>query len=212
MAIMRELQILFACLFLMTFGALSPAVALAQAAENGHEVAADAHGHDAHHASYSFWSDLPFWSFIAFIGFVFAIKKLGLWDLLIRSMAEREKAESEAINIAENDLSDAQKTLRDAKGRIEALDGNIRELFEEAKRDVNSTKNDILAIAQKESNATLQRAQAEIERVRDQALNDIFASLADKVAAQTEQKLRTGLSAQDHSRLVDDALAQFAVR
>ncbi|WP_437192302.1 F0F1 ATP synthase subunit B family protein [Planctomicrobium sp. SH527] len=208
---MRELQILFACLFLLALGAMSPAASMVQAADTGH-AAAGAHGDDAHHASYSFWSDLPFWSFIAFLGFLFAIKKLGLWSLLVRSMAEREKAESEAINIAEGDLSVAQLALREAKGRIEALDGNIREIFDEAKRDVTSTKNDILEVAQKESKATLQRAQAEIERVRDQALNEIFSSLADKVAVQTEKRLRTGLSAQDHSRLVDDALTQFAVR
>ena len=173
---------------------------------------AGAAAHDAHHAPYSIWSDLPFWSFIAFIGFVIAVKKLGLWDLMTRKMGEREQAESEAIQLAERDLTSAQTLARQAKGRIEALDQQIREIFAEAQRDADSTRQEILAIASRESELSLQRVNLEVDRVKSQALNEIFSSIADKITATAEQRLRAGLQPQDHDRLVREALQQATIQ
>ena len=72
--------------------------------EAGHGEAA--HG-DEHHGEYTIWSDLPFWSAIAFIGFVLAIKALGLWDYLLSSMSERERAEAEGFERLKAELTAA---------------------------------------------------------------------------------------------------------
>ncbi|HWL07510.1 MAG TPA: ATP synthase F0 subunit B [Planctomicrobium sp.] len=171
-----------------------------------------AHGAESHDHPYSIWSDLSLWSGVAFLGFVFAIKKLGLWDSLVNNMAQREQAESKAIDIAEGDLSTAQSLLNQAKKKLDTLDSQIREIFAEAERDSASTQSDILAIARKESENSVQRAKLDIERVKDQALNDIFLSLADKVTETAQQRLQSGLSRQDHDRLIQEALEQAAIR
>ncbi|WP_437225390.1 hypothetical protein SH661x_004044 [Planctomicrobium sp. SH661] len=170
-----------------------------------------AHGH-GHHGPYTIWADLPFWSLIAFIGFVIAIKVLGLWDLLLNNMSDREKAESDAIVQAEADLTEARNALRSSKGRIEALDEQIRETMAEAGRDAQSTKDDILAVAEREAKASVERARHEIDRVQDQSLNEIFESMATKVADVTESRLRTGLGAGDHDRLIGSTLEELAIR
>ncbi len=204
---MRVSRILTTCaLLLMISGLVSPIIGIAHGAE-AHDAAQDSHAHP-----YSIWSDLPFWSGVAFIGFVIAIKKLGLWNLLVTSMAKREEAEFKAIDIAESDLAKEQALLQQAKKHLETLDAEIKEIFAEAERDSASTQKDILAIASKESENALQRAKLEIERVKDQALNDIFISLADKVTETAQQRLRSGLSREDHDRLIEEALGQATIR
>lgn len=174
--------------------------------------AADHHGAaDADREAYSIKSDLPFWSAIAFIGFVLAVKGLGLWDLLISSMADREKAESEAISTAESDLKEAHAALRKSKGRLEALDEQIRETMAEAHRDAQSTRDEIFRAANKDAKSAVDRATYEINRVRDQSLNDIFETLATRVADATEGRLRNGLHAEDHERLIDSVLGDLAI-
>jgi len=171
-----------------------------------------AHGAAGHHAEYSLWSDLPFWSLISFIGFVAAIKVLGLWDLLVDSMSAREKAEHEAIALAEASLTEGKGALRSAMGRMEALDERIREIMAEASRDAQSTRDDIIAFAQREAQGAVDRAGHEIERVRDQALNEIFENVASQVADVTEQRLRSGLNPEDHHRLIGSVLEGLAIR
>ncbi|SFJ53484.1 F0F1 ATP synthase subunit B family protein [Planctomicrobium piriforme] len=223
---MPVLRMLFAVVCVAVWGILLPSVIIAQqpatapaevhAAEahaaDGHETTGHDAAHDEHHEKYSFWADLPFWSAVAFVGLCFAVKKLGLWDLLIRSMSEREQAENAAIGIAETDLADAQTLLRQAKGRLEAMDEQISEILAEAGRDSASTQQEILQLAQREANASVQRARNEIDRVRDQSLNEIFAVLADRVTATAEQQLRSGLGPRDHDRLIGEALHEVVVQ
>jgi len=168
------------------------------------------HGEDLH-GEYSLKSDLPLWSAIAFIGFILAIKGLGLWDLLLNSMSDREKAETEAISSAEADLMNAQSALRHSKGRLEALDEQIRETMAEAQRDAQSTRDHIFSAADNEANAAVDRATFEINRVRDQSLNDIFETLSDQVTTATESRLRSGLHAEDHGRLIETMLGDLAI-
>ena len=168
--------------------------------------------HSGHHQKYSLWADLPFWSLIAFIGFILAIKGLGLWDLLVNSMTSREQAETEAISFAESDLQSAQASLRSSKGRLEALDEQIRETLTEAARDAQSTRNDILSVGEKEARAAVSRAEFEIDRVRDQSLSEIFETVANRVTSATEQRLRSGLQAADHDRLIGTVLEDLAIR
>lgn len=166
----------------------------------------------SHHAEYSIWSDLPFWSAIAFIGFVLAIKGLGLWDLLLTSMSDRQSAETQAIVQAESDLNAARAALRSSKGRLEALDERIRETMAEAGRDAQSTRDEIIAAADREARGSVERATHEINRVRDQSLNDIFELMTNRVADATESRLRSGLQTNDHNRLIETMLNDLAIR
>jgi|GEM_PF-3553809 F0F1-type ATP synthase, subunit b len=177
--------------------------------DDGH---GDAHGGGHGHGEYSFWADLPFWSLIAFIGFVAAIKGLGLWDLLLNNMSEREKAELNAIAAAESLLDQARNELRQAKGRIESLDETIRETLAEAQRDAETTRAQIQAVAQREAQAAVDRATLEITRVRDQSLDEIFETLSSKVADLTEARLRSDLQSDDHDRLISSMLEELAIR
>ena len=154
--------------------------------------------------------DLALWSFVAFLGFVLAIKKLGLWDLLLNSMADREKAERDAITQAETDLAAAQEILSESRGRVQSLDETVREILAEAERDAAHTKESVLAAARAEAEQIEQRTRIAIDRVRDQSLVEIFDTLVDRVSETTEQVLKDRLTPEDQARLIDETLGQLA--
>lgn len=185
---MTRLTFILALLVLLA----APAVGLA---------AEEAHG-------YSFRGDLAFWSLVTFIGFVLVIKKLG-WDGFVEGLNGRERNENEAIALAEEKNRQAQNELIDRKGQLEAIGETTREFIEEAHRDAERTKTDIVAAATSEAETLKKRALREIERTRDQTLKELFDTMALRVVEKTEQRLSENLTSEDQQRLMDESLAEF---
>lgn len=168
------------------------------------------HGGDHGHHAYTLGSDLSLWSAIAFIGFCWAIKKLGLWDLLLTTMSEREKSAWERLDAADALLTQAEASLRKFRGQFEALEDTVRETLLEGERDVAYTKSEIIRIASAEAALAAGRATAEIERARDQALNSIFEALAERVVEATSVKLKQQVHAGNQDALIDATLNRLA--
>lgn len=155
--------------------------------------------------------DLPFWGVVAFIGFVLAIKKLG-WGSLTSGMAEREANENRLIAEAEQLRAATAEQLRQNKGKMESLDELVRETLAEAERDADHTRKDIRSVADKEAQLARHRAEVEIERVKGQSLNDLFAAAADRIAEQAEARIKQSLSADVQQNLIDAAVSEFAAQ
>lgn len=166
---------------------------------------------EAGHEEYQFRSDLAFWSLVTFLLFVWVIRKLG-WGSFVDGLTAREQREASLVARAEQTNRDAQELLREHKGRMEAIDEEVRELIAEAHRDAEYTRGDILAIASQEADTLRQRALTEIQRTRDQALDEIFSTLTARVASATEQRLAARLTPGDQNRLIEEALSQFATQ
>jgi F-type H+-transporting ATPase subunit b len=182
------------------------------AEEHGHgaEAAHDsAGGHGGEHAYSGLASDLPFWGIVAFIGFVFALKKLG-WGSFTSGLAGREAEEQRLIDEAEGLQRQAAEQLQTHRGMMEAIDGQIREVLAEAERDAEHTRSDIRAVANREAANARARADLEISRVKDQTLNDLFETFSQQVVSATQQKLQGGLNEAAQNQLIDEALAEFA--
>jgi F-type H+-transporting ATPase subunit b len=154
------------------------------------------------------WYDLPFWGLVTFFGFLWVLKKLG-WQPLVSGMAERERKEKEAILLAEDKNRRAQQDLIERKGQLEAIDETTREFIQEAHRDAERTRSDIVASAGSEAEALKRRALREIGRTGDQSLKGLFDAMAIRVIERTEQRLVQTLTAQDQQRLMDESLAEF---
>lgn len=173
-------------------------------------AAGDAAGEEAH--TYGGLStDLPFWGILAFVGFLLAIKFLG-WDSLTSNMNSREEHERGLINAAEQTRREADDERREHLGRLEAVDEEVREVIDEAHRDADSTRQDILEVARHEAEVYRQRALTEISRARDQALDEIFNTLTDRVTESTQQRLVSRLTPTDQNRLIDEALASLTTQ
>lgn len=169
-------------------------------------IAAEAGAEGAgHHEPYSFKADLPFWSLVVFVLFVLAIKKLG-WKGFVDGLARREQKELETLSAADKVQSDAKSLLREHRGKIEALSETVRSTLEEADRDARQTRDHIAAAARSDAEGIKSRAINEIKRTQDQTLNSIFEELTNLVSQNTESRLRSGLSRNDHDELIAKAL------
>jgi F-type H+-transporting ATPase subunit b len=159
----------------------------------------------------TFESDLAVWSLITFVVFLFVLKKFA-WGPLIEGLDKREVGVLENIAAAEAARIKAEKMLAEHAAKLEKVQDEVREIIAEARRDAEHTKNDIMATAQKEAEATRVRAVQDIERARDQALDELFDHMGRSVRKATETVIGRSLTGADNDRLIEEALSGFARR
>jgi len=155
--------------------------------------------------------DLALWSLVTFVVFLFVLKKFA-WVPLIEGLDKREASVLDNIAAAEAARVKAEKMLAEHAAKLDKVQDEVREIIAEARRDAEHTKNDIMAAAQKEAEATRARAVQDIERARDQALDELFAKMGRAVALATEQVIGRSVTGADNERLIEEALNTFAAR
>jgi F-type H+-transporting ATPase subunit b len=201
LVVIRALLVLM--MFAYSAGVASPSTVMA--AGGGSET-------DAAHDSgppLSFQKDLALWSLISFVLLVLLLRKFA-WGPLVQGLDNRELKIRGQLAEAEAARLQAERMLQEHAKKLESVQDEVKAIIEEAKRDAEHTKNDIIQTAQKEAKLTQDRAIHEIERARDQALKELFDSMSSQVAQATEHVIGRSLGGEDQQRLIDEALAQFS--
>jgi F-type H+-transporting ATPase subunit b len=176
------------------------------------------HGHGGHHLGEpheempvlpkTWRTDMSIYSLAVFLVLLALLTKF-VWGPIIQGLDAREQSIKDDIAAAEKARLDAERMLADYQKRLESVQDEVRSIIAEARRDADHTKNDIIATAQKEAQATQKRATEEIERARDQALNELFNTMSNQVVNTTEQLLKRTIDSNDRQRLVQEALGEM---
>ena len=149
-----------------------------------------------------------------FAALVFGLLAAGLyytaWPKILDALAAREEGIRKAIADAEDAKVQATSFMKEHKGRLEAVENQVKEILAEARRDAEHTKLDIMKQAEVEAEATKVRAIAEINRAKDQAIDELFSTLAHQVSTATEQVVGRALTGADQERLIQETVSQFA--
>jgi len=166
-------------------------------------------GHGAHEegAPLSPRKDAVVWSTITFVVFLFVLKKAA-WGPLVDGLNKREAKYEKLLVDAEHGRDQAMKMLAEYETKLKSAQARVDEIIAEARRDAEQTKHDIVAAAQAEADATRKRVTEELNRAKDQAINELFAHMRGNVLAATERVLARSLTDADHQRLIDEALAE----
>jgi len=180
------------------------------AAEEHHDAGHKAESHDAG-LPMNFTKDLALFSLVTFVVYV-AVLRFGAWGPLKTGLNERERRIRQDIADAEANRIKSEEMIAQREAKLATVQDEIRELLAEARRDAERLKQDIVTTAQKESEATKQRAIAEIERSRDQALAELFDFVSNNVVGATERVIGRSLNQGDHDRLVGQALSEMNIR
>ena len=154
----------------------------------------------------SFSPSLATYTVIVFLGLFGLLYKFA-WGPISEGLDKRESGIRQSIADAENAREQAASMLADHEAKLAGVQEEVKEILAEARRDAEHTKNEIMAAAQSEAEATRDRALGDIERARDQALKDLFDQVSTQVAAATEHVLGRSLDAADQQRLIAEALA-----
>ncbi|MBX3443044.1 MAG: ATP synthase F0 subunit B [Planctomyces sp.] len=182
-------------------------------------AADDGHGHGPHpgenvssdaKSPIEVRDDLAIYTLLVFALLLAALYKTA-WPKITGALEEREAGIRQAFIEKEQALVAAAAMLQEHRTKLDAVAGEVKEILAEARRDAEQTKADILAAAATEATATKNRAIADIERARDQALNDLFDKMSTQVAAATEQVIGRTVTADDQNRLIREALSQVSV-
>lgn len=202
----------FAVLVIGLFAAVGVRdVVAADAAHPSHDAKGDEKPKDDSVPGMIPQKDLAFWSLVTFV-LMLAILGKFVWPPLQAGLNERERLVRQDIADAEANRLKSEALIAEREAKLATVHEEIRELIAEARRDSERVKQDILTAAQKDAEATKQRAIAEIERSRDQALAELFDFVANNVVGATERVIGRSLTEGDHDRLVKQALSEMNVR
>lgn len=158
-----------------------------------------------------FQADLPLWTAITFLIFFLLLAKFA-WGPLRDGLDAREAGIRKNISDAEAHRVKSEHLFREYEAKLAKAQEEVKSILAEARRDADTAKQDILATADKESQAMRQRAVSDIERARDQALKELFEVVSSNVMQATERVVGRSLSGADQDRLVKEALASLDLR
>lgn len=90
------------------------------------------------------------------------------------------------------------------------MQAEVRAILDEARRDAEYTKSEIVAKAKAEAATETARGLREISTAKDQALDELAKVAVDQALALAGKLLQQKLQPGDHARLIDDALGKFS--
>lgn len=181
----------------------------------GHGEEAPAEGHGGGHGGdvdlnpLDWKSDLAIWTGVVFVLLLLVLGKFA-WGPIADGLDKRESRIAGEIQAAEKANADAKALLGEYQQKLAAAGDEVRQMISQAKRDAEAAGQVIVQKARDEGDAEKRRAIEDIELATAGALKELAersATLAVDLAGKIVQQR---LSAEDHSTLINEAVAKFA--
>ena len=152
--------------------------------------------------------DLGIYTLIVFILLLVILGKYA-WGPMMRGLDAREAALRKTHDDAEAARGESQRNLAEVQSRLARAAEEVRAMLDEARRDAQVVKDQMKADAAGEIQAERDRIRREIEMARDQALQDIYQQAVQLAAMVSTKAVKRELTPADHTRLLDEALADL---
>lgn len=154
-------------------------------------------------------SDLAVWTFVVFLLLLGVLWKFA-WGPLATGLEKREHSIADEIAAAQRAHEEAKQLLADHERRLAGAADEVRAMIEQARRDGEQVKAEILAEAKAGADAERTRAIHDIEAATVQALHSLAEKSADIVVDLAGKIVQSKLSPEEHSRLVREAVGRFS--
>jgi len=155
-----------------------------------------------------FRSDLSIATFLVFL-VLLAILWRFAWGPIVAALERREEMVANHIREAERNHEEAKLMLAEYERKLGAAANEVRELLEEARRDAEHTKQEILAEAKAAAEVEKVRALRDIDLAADAARESLREKSVELAVELAGKIVQAQLSKADHARLIQDAMAQF---
>lgn len=152
--------------------------------------------------------DLAIATFIIFMVLLAVLWKFA-WGPISKSLDEREEAIARFMADAKRHHEDAKLHVAEYERKLAGAADEVRALVEEARRDAEHTKQEILAEARAGADAERVRAIREIEAATDGAIKQLAERSADLAVDLAGKIVSAKLSAGDHATLIREAITKF---
>jgi F-type H+-transporting ATPase subunit b len=197
----RAFRFLLALLLLAGAGPLSTDQAAAAAAGE-HETAGDPNPLAVN-------PDLAIWTGIVFLVLLAVLGKFA-WPPIVEALEQREKRIADEIASAEAKHEEARQLLAQHEARLASAADEVRGLLEEARRDAEHTKAQIVAEAREAARAEHERAMRDVQQATDVALKQLAETSAVLAVQLASKVVQEEISPAQQDRLVREAVSRLA--
>jgi F-type H+-transporting ATPase subunit b len=146
------------------------------------------------------------WTILIFVLVLIILGKFA-WGPILKNLQSRESFIHDALAKAKADRDAAEARLKEYEERLATARAEATAIVDEGRRDAEVVKRKIEADAKHEGDKMIERAKREIHLATVSATSELYqltAKLATDLAARV---LGRELSAQDHERLIAEAIA-----
>jgi F-type H+-transporting ATPase subunit b len=152
--------------------------------------------------------DLAIWTLIVFAILVAVLGKFA-WGPIVEGLNRREEMVANHIREAERNHEQARLLLAEYEKKLAGAAGDVRELLDEARRDAEHTKQEILVEAKAASEAEKARALRDIDQAADAAMKALHEKSVELAVELAGKIVQAQLTKADHARLIAEAMAKF---
>jgi F-type H+-transporting ATPase subunit b len=155
----------------------------------------------------------PNWGLIPWTLLTFGLSVFVLWKYafgpLQRAIDGRRARIQESLDTAEQTRAEAQDLLEEYKKTLAEVRSEAEAIVERARLAGDTAKAEMVDEARRQSERIVEKAHEQVERDTRSALRALRSEVAELTALATEKVTVRSLSAEDHQRLVDDALREI---
>jgi F-type H+-transporting ATPase subunit b len=155
-------------------------------------------------------ADIPLgiWSIVVFVIVLVVLKKYA-WGPILEGLQKREHNIESAVRDAQQARDEAQRLRDQLQAEVNHAHEKVRDILDEGRKHAQQTTDEMIGKARTEIQSERDRLRREIEVARDQALQELWKQTADLATMVSAKAIRRQLSADDHRKLVDEALTEL---
>src|SRR4051812_14824906 len=153
-------------------------------------------------------ADLGLWSLVVFL-ILFAVLAKFAWGPILQGLQKREAAIHDALHEAAKARDEAHALRAQLQQEMGQAHEKVRAIIDEAKRDAQTTADDVLAKAKADIAQERERLHREIQVETDQALQSLWARAADLATQVSARAIGRQLDGDAQRRLIDEALTDL---
>jgi F-type H+-transporting ATPase subunit b len=157
----------------------------------------------------SWQKDTALWTGVVFLVLLFVLSKFA-WKPIGHGLDEREKQMANELAAAERANAEAKANLAEYQRKLDAAQGDVREILEKARRDAEQLGREMAEKVRQETVAEKQRALREIEMATDGAVKELAERSATLAVELAGKIVQSRLDPAAHAKLIQQAVDGFA--
>jgi F-type H+-transporting ATPase subunit b len=151
---------------------------------------------------------LMIWTILCFLITYFVLKRYA-FGAIQRIIDERRKRIREALGEADQARAEARKLVEEHRATMAQARGQAEEILADARRVAESQKKRLRDELEVDRQRRLEETARQIEAETARALQLIRSEVADLTVIATQKVTGKVLDAQDHKRLIDEAIGEL---
>lgn len=144
--------------------------------------------------------------------FLLIVLRLLVYKPVLNMLDNRRTRIEEGLNAAEQGRQQGEQAAREAQAQIEAARREGQQIIAGAQQVAQRLQEDGRQQALQQQDAMLERARAEIQLERDNAISDLRKEFADLTISAAEKVIGQSLDRASHQRLIEQAIAESSFR